>query len=639
MRDKKEKKLTTINLSNNIGKARSEFNGIAKSKEGREKYMAGFVYSKRTGIDRSAVLTQQWHNTYQLVYELIGEYAQSLDMFKTADGWSEKAANIKTLQELQVEWNKELKTIKDSWKGGNDRLHRTEWANVISYNQHNDVMSHPLSRSGWNFQTTLNSAVQWIFNHYIRKEDNPYEFAIFTRRARSVIYCSDGKVKESEICQKMIGYAVLNYRVEEDYRANMWHRDDKVLYDRNTRDDTKKYEIYSITADFREEKPKIVKTVYPRRKGNEWSQANNEYQALFKGGAKAKATTGILIDNRRPNMRSYWKTYKEKFTNYQDTYHMLGLFMQDELKVYTEEGVDYGKANLHTQKDWNDKTAELSKKLRGLYTGDGERLYKNHQFFMYYYDVLTQIGNHRTNRNTNNMKNAMRHNTNLHLTEITRYQYPREYLYFVQDSAPYHCTAGELTKPECRHMIGHAMFNRHLYPPRKIVDPTMNKGDKNYRFAAILKDNTGKVEKIELGKVQHLAQMQFKAAWGGDSLNQEYTFDKQKGFCVTRSGGDQNSGVIKLSSRDINTPQAEEECLEMCSGVPGLTGCEGIWHQGNRGCYAHTREVGRGNGAARHTCWVAKAKPQKESADQEKSKEKFYVAGFIYHTGRYGVHL
>merc|ERR1711862_85986 len=39
-------------------------------------------------------------------------------------------------------------------------------------------------------------------------------------------------------------------------------------------------------------------------------------------------------------------------------------------------------------------------------------------------------------------------------------------------------------------------------------------------------------------------------------------------------------------------------------GHPGATGCEVIWDQGNRGCYVHTAEVERGNGVARHQCWI-----------------------------------
>jgi hypothetical protein len=85
----------------------------------------------------------------------------------------------------------------------------------------------------------------------------------------------------------------------------------------------------------------------------------------------------------------------------------------------------------------------------------------------------------------------------------------------------------------------------------------------------------------------------------------------QNGYCVTALGRDQNSGVKKLNSLDINTDQRRLECLSLCEKVPNATGCEGIWSQGNRGCYAHTAEVSRGNGRARHVCWPKPLPPIK----------------------------
>ena len=79
---------------------------------------------------------------------------------------------------------------------------------------------------------------------------------------------------------------------------------------------------------------------------------------------------------------------------------------------------------------------------------------------------------------------------------------------------------------------------------------------------------------------------------------------KERGYCVTSSGRDQNSGVKKLNNLDGDTLERQEQCLKLCRSVPGVTGCEVIWDQGNRGCYAHTQDVARGNGEARHACWV-----------------------------------
>jgi hypothetical protein len=86
----------------------------------------------------------------------------------------------------------------------------------------------------------------------------------------------------------------------------------------------------------------------------------------------------------------------------------------------------------------------------------------------------------------------------------------------------------------------------------------------------------------------------------------------QKGFCVTKSGRDQNSGVKKLMSGDINTDAKKNECLQKCAQVNGMKGCEAIWSQGNRGCYVHTKAIDRGNGRGRHACWVRGKEPEPE---------------------------
>jgi len=76
-----------------------------------------------------------------------------------------------------------------------------------------------------------------------------------------------------------------------------------------------------------------------------------------------------------------------------------------------------------------------------------------------------------------------------------------------------------------------------------------------------------------------------------------------RGYCVL-NGHDQNSGVIKKNSKQGNSVAMQKKCLAICRAYPGATGCEVIWDQPNRGCYIHTQKVDRGNGVARHMCWV-----------------------------------
>ena len=86
--------------------------------------------------------------------------------------------------------------------------------------------------------------------------------------------------------------------------------------------------------------------------------------------------------------------------------------------------------------------------------------------------------------------------------------------------------------------------------------------------------------------------------------------NKQNGYCVKSNGRDQNSGVYKLRGGNYNSRSKQKECLARCRAVNGYTGCEMIWSQGNRGCYVHTRQVTRGNGVGRHSCYIKGGVPQ-----------------------------
>jgi hypothetical protein len=44
------------------------------------------------------------------------------------------------------------------------------------------------------------NAAQWIYNTIIKKLDSPYEYAVFATYSRSIIHCSEGKAKESDVC-------------------------------------------------------------------------------------------------------------------------------------------------------------------------------------------------------------------------------------------------------------------------------------------------------------------------------------------------------------------------------------------------------------------------------------------------------
>lgn len=80
---------------------------------------------------------------------------------------------------------------------------------------------------------------------------------------------------------------------------------------------------------------------------------------------------------------------------------------------------------------------------------------------------------------------------------------------------------------------------------------------------------------------------------------------QEAGYCVTSTGLDQNEGTFKVSEMFGRiTDDEKADCIEMCLSYDNATGCEVIWDQDDNGCYVHTSQVSRGNGADNHACWV-----------------------------------
>ena len=81
-----------------------------------------------------------------------------------------------------------------------------------------------------------------------------------------------------------------------------------------------------------------------------------------------------------------------------------------------------------------------------------------------------------------------------------------------------------------------------------------------------------------------------------------------QGRCLDSDGVlldlDNKTSVKKVGDGDINTPEAEKECLNLCKLVEGAVGCVGIWGKDTRGCYASMKGVEKGNGEENHSCWI-----------------------------------
>jgi len=73
------------------------------------------------------------------------------------------------------------------------------------------------------------------------------------------------------------------------------------------------------------------------------------------------------------------------------------------------------------------------------------------------------------------------------------------------------------------------------------------------------------------------------------------------GYCVSPSGSKITSGMTKASGSDY---WSQVQCVEWCEKQSGITGCEFIWNQPERGCWKHTSAVSGGNEVEnQHICY------------------------------------
>jgi len=137
--------------------------------------------------------------------------------------------------------------------------------------------------------------------------------------------------------------------------------------------------------------------------------------------------------------------------------------------------------------------------------------------------------------------------------------------------------------------------------------------------------NEGRVTREKYDKFRHtvrginncpfaISDILFEQDYTNAPLGDE-DFTSEPGACVTHSGIDQNSGVIKLkdgggqNSIEFGPNEnKKQKCLKMCqsySETIHVTACEAVWYQSTSGCYIHTKPVSHANGIVNHNCWVA----------------------------------
>lgn len=450
------------------------------------------------------------------VYDLMAAYCQKTLKLHLTSGTDEAAANVQSREEMSALWTKRFEKVKGFYKGKGETLQKPYYFFLATYHEHTHRVSMGWQAHSQNLKASFMQMSRWVYTHVI-KTLKPLQYLMASGDTRAVFSCSDGNLTESQICQRMIGYSIAHNWFREGGKLAWDQFEEERLFDNKIAVQSDLFEYYALVTNHLLEEPEIERV--PLGNSAQHSQALAAYTALFRGGSKARATVGVMLNTRSPNLRQHMRTrYKGPKAN-MDVYELIAQYCQKELKAYDKEATDEASAGLKTRADFNDYLKEQNTKLRELYTGDGPVLYRKHRFVVVSFAKKQMRFRKIYDAAHINMKQAMRSMTQAVYDKIIKPETNEAYLMLVQDTVPFYCSEqeeGKLNTPMCQRLLGYAILTKAIFVPKKAIDAGIQPSSNTYRYVAYLKDSEGKVSKEDLPKDETEARAQFKSMFKYD---------------------------------------------------------------------------------------------------------------------------
>ena len=96
----------------------------------------------------------------------------------------------------------------------------------------------------------------------------------------------------------------------------------------------------------------------------------------------------------------------------------------------------------------------------------------------------------------------------------------------------------------------------------------------------------------------------------------------------------QTSGIIRLSSENMDTSAKQNDCLELCRAYAGATACQTVESEGAVGCYVHTRAVDSANNARNTKCHLLSQCTSQDGSDHCNQDGNFaWIQEGFFHKG------
>lgn len=541
--DKEKGELIKMNLTNNWSQATKRFNSLWKGNE--PEYQTGVIsHSQRQQFwGHKSRFTGNLKN--HDVYEMLADYTQTQGSKNfTKDGAEEKTIGLKTKKEWDEHLKKEFEKLKDLNKGTSDTLFKHYHFVAMVYGRQSHVISQRHYARYWNMKQAMQNMAQQIYNQVVKKEKD--EAYLFLVRETTPFHCSEGDL-DKPLCQRMIGQAIINN----------WLIPEKKMINKYLSSASRHYRHVAYLADAKGEVTRLNLT---KNYGTSLAQFH-----AFVDSDDSSYVAGIIGHSAQ----NKWWVKHSKLRGAEknmDCLEIIVTYAQKKLELYKESGTDEKAAKVLVREKMEEKHKSALKKMRELYSGKGEKLYKNYVFYAVTYDKNTHKFGQLARSGHYTMKAAMNVLVTNVYNQIVSKHKEVAYMFFSYETVPFHCSEGKLDSVLCMRMIGHALRSNWQKADKKMIDPYIPTDDLDYQYVAYVRDDRKKdseVKRVNLTNNWSAAVARFNQLVKGNTA--EYTVGivshtKQQNWWYPYT---QKTGNLKYTDVDVMIAEYCQKKLEV----------------------------------------------------------------------------
>lgn len=197
---------------------------------------------------------------------------------------------------------------------------------------------------------------------------------------------------------------------------------------------------------------------------------------------------------------------------------MLGIWFQEEAKVWREPCTDEKTCKVPTKKEYDAKLLKRVNTIKRAYTGKNDRFYKVYGFVAVKYQKATNTTHKFWNRDSWTLRDIYENFVNQVRAHILAPPSNKgdyfSWMLISKETGPLFCSDNTTFTDsiECTRMIGHAIQHKYLWAEKTVTNHRLSQNDpKSVYIAIVRKDLKADPERIELERGLEASKQKFKA--------------------------------------------------------------------------------------------------------------------------------